>query len=71
MYCSTLKNLQLEIEPKLPKDISEMLNSTYFNFRASFRGIYTVCKTLGALVKNGKIANQISFGISWHWKYLS
>lgn len=25
MYCSTLKNMQLEIEPKLPKDISEML----------------------------------------------
>ena len=59
MYCSTLKNMQLEIEPKLPKDISEMLNSTYFNFRASFRGIYTVYKTKEHLSRMARLAIRL------------
>lgn len=55
MHCSTLKNMSLEKEPKLPKDISEMLNSMYFNFGASFRGIHTVYKTKEQLSRMARL----------------
>ena len=60
MYCSTLKNMQLEIEPKLPKDIIfRNADSTYFNFRASFRGIYTVYKTKEHLSRMARLAIRL------------